>query len=94
MRQIMLATPKLRGFKSNKPKFETVSLAAVAKQFGAGEAITPAALKQKGMVSTVRNGVKVLGGMKAKLDKKLSVSGCAVTASARKTIEEAGGEVK
>lgn len=93
-RQIMLATPKLRGFKSQKPKMATVSLAAVVKEFGASEPVSPKALLQKGLVVSVRNGVKILGGTKTKLKKKLTVTGCTVTASAKKAIEEAGGEVK
>ncbi|MEA3249172.1 MAG: 50S ribosomal protein L15 [Patescibacteria group bacterium] len=93
-RQIMLATPKLRGFKSNRPKPETVSLAAVVKSFGANDPVTPKALLQKDMVTSLRFGVKILGGTKTKLKKKLIVTGCAVTASVKKAIEEAGGEVK
>lgn len=93
-RQIMLSTPKLRGFKSNKPKPETVSLAAVVRVFGAGEPVSPKALVQKGLVASAANGVKILGGTKAKLKRKLTVTGCAVTASAKRAIEEAGGEVK
>ncbi len=91
-RQIMLATPKLRGFKSFKLKPETVQLAAVAKAFKAGEAVTPAALTKKGMVSTSKNGVKVIGG--TKLQKKLVIDGCSVTTGVRDIVEKAGGEVK
>ncbi len=94
-RQIMLSTPKLRGFKSNRPKPATVSLAAVAKAFASGETVTPKAVAQKGLVASYDKGVKILGsGAKAKLKTKLVVSGCAVTAGARQAIEAAGGEVK
>jgi len=91
-RQIMLATPKLRGFNSFRAKPETVQLAAVVKAFETSEAVTPAALTKKGMVSTSKNGVKIIGG--AKLEKKLVIDGCAVTASVRELVEKAGGEVK
>lgn len=91
-RQIMLSTPKLRGFKSSKVKPETVTVSAVAKAFGTGEAVTPKAVAGKGLVSTHANGVKILGV--GQVDKKLSVVGCAVTASAKKAIEDAGGEIR
>jgi len=91
-RQIMLATPKLRGFKSFKVKPETVQLATVAKAFTGSEEISPAALAKKGLVSKTRYGVKIIGG--AKLKKKLVVVGCAVTESVRAAVEGAGGEVR
>jgi len=92
-RQVMLATPKLRGFKSFKIKPETVQLATVAKAFGASEVVTPEALAKKGLVSKTRYGVKIIGSTK-KLQSKLVISGCAVTDSVRATVEGAGGEVR
>jgi large subunit ribosomal protein L15 len=91
-RQIMLATPKLRGFKSLKAKPETVQLASVIKAFAANESVTPASLVKKGLVSVTKNGVKIIG--KADLQKKLVIEGCAVTASVREAVVKAGGEVK
>ncbi|MFH1047577.1 MAG: 50S ribosomal protein L15 [Patescibacteria group bacterium] len=91
-RQIMLATPKLRGFRSLKAKPETVQLEVISKAFEANEAVTPANVLKKGLVSSAKNGVKIIGA--AKLKKKLAIDGCAVTASVREAIEGAGGEVK
>jgi large subunit ribosomal protein L15 len=92
-RQIMLATPKLRGFRSLKAKPETVQLEVIAKAFEANEAVTPANVLKKGLVSSAKNGVKIIGAA-TKLKKKLAIDGCAVTASVREAIEGAGGEVK
>jgi len=93
-RTVMLSTPKLRGFKSDKPKMTTVNLEAVAGEFGSGDVISPKTLAQKGMIASAKGNVKILGNAAFKLKKKLSVAGCAVTGSAKKAIEEAGGEVK
>ncbi len=92
LRGIMLSTPKLRGFKSHKVKPVTVQLAAVAKAFSASEVVSPAAVLKKGLVSTVRGGVKIIGA--AKLEKKLVIDGCLVTASVRETVEGAKGEIR
>ncbi len=91
-RQIMLATPKLRGFKSLKAKPACVKLGDLAKAFATGELVTPASVAKKGLVSSYRNGVKIVGG--GDIRKKVHISGCLLTASVRKAIEEAGGKIE
>lgn len=91
-RQIMLATPKLRGFNSPNIKPENVKLSELAKSFDAGQVITPAVLAKKGLISTTNNGVKIISG--TELKKKLIIEGCDVTGSVREAIEKAGGEVR
>ncbi|MBU0625805.1 50S ribosomal protein L15 [Patescibacteria group bacterium] len=93
LRSIMLATPKLRGFKSFRPKPTAVSVAVVATIFPSGTEVSPTSLLKAGLIDEVRYGVKIIGS--AKLKKKLIISDeCSITAGARRSVEEAGGQVK
>lgn len=91
LRQIMLATPKLRGFKSLKPSADTLRLMVVANSFKDNEIVTPASLVKKGLIQNTKNGVKIVSG--AKITNKLTIKGCSVSASVKTAIEEAGGSV-
>jgi large subunit ribosomal protein L15 len=81
-----------RGFKSHKKNdFETVNV----KDLGRIDAdtITPAILHEHGLIDLGRGlPVKVLG--KGELDRKLTIKAHAITAGARKKIEDAGGAVE
>jgi large subunit ribosomal protein L15 len=81
-----------RGFKSHKKNdFEIVNV----KDFERidAETITPAILHEHGLIDLGRGPpVKVLG--KGELDRKLTVKAHAITAGARKKIEDAGGAVE
>lgn len=92
MRKRLMSMPKLGGFKSPYEKMETVNLSELERHFGAGNVVNPAALHKKGLIRTPRFGVKVLGS--GAVSKKLTISGCAVSASARQKIEAAGGSIK
>lgn len=91
LRQVLLATPKLRGFKSSAKKATIVSLAQLDATFESGATVTPKTLSKKGLLTTT-GGVKVLAN--GKLTKKLVITGCAVSAAAKAKIESAGGEVR
>ena len=81
--------PKFSGFKSMYSKMATVDLDMLNSHFEAGEIVTPKRLLTKGLVETVRHGVKVLGsGM---LQKKLGITADAFSESAKRAIMEAGG---
>lgn len=92
MKGNMQNLPKLPGFKSLKPRMETVTLAALEKHYADGAKVTPENLLKKKLVLTTRNGVKVLGS--GTLSKKLLVIADAVSAQAQVAIEKAGGTVK
>ncbi len=84
--------PKLRGFKSGKPKPATVSLTDIDKHFVAGATVSPQQLKKQGLVDIIpTTGVKILAS--GKLTKKVTVSGCKLSAAAKAAIENAGGTV-
>jgi len=102
MRELIKKLPKLRGHGKNraqtvnnervKPTVVNVSELEVA--FSAGAEVTPATLVAAGVVASRRKkapAVKILGT--GEITKKLAVSGCEVSTSAREKIEKAGGSV-
>ncbi len=90
MKQMLLQFPKLRGFRSRYAKDATVTLVKLAKAFNAGEKITLAALKSKGLVSKNAETAKVVGVGEAK---SFTLTGVATSASVKTAIEKAGGKV-
>lgn len=83
--------PKVRGFKSIYPRMETITLASLNRMSAEGEIINPNWLSKKGLIHDPRVGVKIL--CTGKLDKKITVEGCAASKSAVEMIEKAGGKV-
>ncbi len=81
-----------RGFKSHKKNdFEVVNVKDLARI--EGDTITPALLHESGLIDLGRGlPIKVLG--KGDLDRKVTVKAHAVSAGARKKIEDAGGAVE
>lgn len=70
MRQQLLQTPKLRGFKSLKPKNQVVSIKAINTNFKDAEVVSPESLMEKKLIASVNEPVKILG--KEKLTVKVS----------------------
>jgi large subunit ribosomal protein L15 len=91
MQRIILSMPKQKGFKSGRKEAETVNVNEIAQSFPNGAKVTPETLKQKGLVTKIQNGVKVLG--RGSIGIKITVTDCAVSASAKEKIEQAGGSV-
>lgn len=56
-----------------------------------GEAFTPETLLEKGIISTLKSGLKILGN--GEISRAIEVSAHRVSASARAKIEAAGGKV-
>lgn len=98
MRDIIKKIPKLRGRgkNSNLPVKNSVAitLSALEKAYAAGETVTHATLREKGLVTAVlmrsRSAKIVATG---EISKKLAISGVAVTRGAQEHIEKAGGTV-
>ncbi len=99
MRDFIKRLPKLRGRGKNiNTSIETkpfvVNLGKINALFKAGETVTPKALATLKAFNTdngVASVVKILGT--GVLDKKLTFTGCLVSASAKVAIEKAGGTV-
>ncbi|MFH1712239.1 MAG: 50S ribosomal protein L15 [Patescibacteria group bacterium] len=92
MRKLMLATPKLRGFRSQNEKNAIVNLSDLAKAFKKGEVVTPKALMTKKLISTAKNGVKILGV--GEIAEALQIQGCAVSKTAAEKIIKVGGNIQ
>ncbi len=92
IRQFMLATPKLRGFKSQHVQSPVVNVSEISKHFKAGEHVTPSSLKKKGLVATESKGVKILGN--GEVTVAVIVKDCAVSKSAEEKLTKAGGTIR
>jgi large subunit ribosomal protein L15 len=68
MKQVLLRTPKKKGFKSLKPKDQVVNLILINKYFKDKDKICPKSLLAKGLIGNIKSGVKILG--KGKLNLK------------------------
>jgi large subunit ribosomal protein L15 len=96
MRDFIKRLPKLRGYAFNtiKSRPAEVKLADIETTFANGAIINPKSLVEKKLVSMFKGRfpkIKILGT--GELTKKVTIEGCAVTASVREKIEKAGGKV-
>lgn len=81
MKSQLLQTPKVRGFKSNKPKNQVVSIKAINNNFKDGDVVSAAALLEKNLISTLDKPVKILG--KEKLTVKVKFESIKMSASVK-----------
>ncbi len=91
LKQLVSHIPKQRGFRSFRPRFQTVTLAILERRFQEGERVTPERLAALGYRRRGTRGVKILGG--GALTKKLTVAAHAFSESAKRGITQAGGTV-
>lgn len=96
VRDMIKKLPKLRGyrFSSIQKKPFAINVAALEQAYGAGETVTIETLVAKNLIANARvakNGIKILGN--GELTKKLTISGLAVSESAKTKITQAGGSV-
>jgi large subunit ribosomal protein L15 len=88
---LTMRMPKLKGFTNpNKEDYAIVNLAGL-EGFEAGSEVSPETLRERGLIRH-RGLVKVLG--EGEIDRALVVKVHAVSASAKKKIEGAGGSVE
>lgn len=81
-----------RGFKNvNHKRYATVNV-SLLNRFEDETVVTPALLKDTGLVTKEYNGVKILGN--GTLEKKLTVQANAFSNTAKTAIENAGGKVE
>ena len=96
LRDIIKKLPKNRGYRTQsfEVKPQPVNLAVLEKNFSDGDKVTPATLLGKKLVVKVGGKtpkVKILGT--GSISKKIEVSGCTISVSAKTAIEKAGGSV-
>ncbi len=92
LRLNLLNIPKMRGFKSLKPKKVVVNLSVLDKICKDGDIVNPDFLLEKKVVETIKPGVKILAN--GKISKKITIENCFVSNSAKEKIEKVGGVVK
>ncbi len=79
-----------RGFTNiNRKEYAIVNLKDLEERFEEGTNVTPALMKEVGLVKKELNGIKVLGN--GELTKKLNVTAAKFSKSAKEAIEKAGG---
>lgn len=96
VREKLKKLPKLRGYSFGpiSDKALVINVGALNEAFSAGDAINPKMLMERGLLRARKNAtplVKILG--EGELTKKLTISGCKVSASAKEKIEKAGGSI-
>lgn len=89
MKHLIERTPKNRGFLSRQAKLRVVTLDQLQRVFNDGAVVTPAMMKQAGLVDQTWPGVKVLGSGVPK--KKLTIQAHAFSVGATTAIVTAGG---
>lgn len=103
IRDIIKKLPKKRGYGKNRArtvnssvvKPTPVNLSVLDSVFTDGEVITRAILTEKKVVSMKKGRlpqIKILG--LGDITKKITVSGCSVSGSAKEKIEKAGGKIE
>ncbi len=70
MKQQLLQTPKLRGFKSAKPKNQVLNVEILNKNFKDQDIVSPETLFKKKLIKRIDKPVKILGKEKLKLKLK------------------------
>ncbi len=85
MKQQLLQTPKVRGFKSDKPKNQIVSLRAINSNFKDGDTVTAESLLEKNLISSIKLPIKILG--KETLTVKVKFAGVKMSATVKEQIK-------
>ncbi|MFA4833900.1 MAG: 50S ribosomal protein L15 [Patescibacteria group bacterium] len=86
MKKQLLQTPKSRGFKSEKPKSQVVSLREINDNFKDGAVITPKSLLAKKLIGTIKLPVKILGGGELRI-KDIKFGGVKISESVREELK-------
>ena len=89
--------PKLRGYRfgGKKEEIAILNLDVLERKFKGGSEVSPQILVEKKIIQRIKGKVpkvKILG--RGELKKKLKISGCDVSKTAREKIKQAGGEIK
>jgi large subunit ribosomal protein L15 len=92
MKQMLLRTPKKRGFRSDKPKAQVVNFFLLNKNFKDGDNISPKSLFAKKLIGSASLEVKILSGGNLNLH-KLNFKNVKVSSAAKAQIEKSGGQV-
>lgn len=92
MKNILLQTPKLRGFKSDKPKNQVVNIFDINNNFKDKDAVNPSTLMKNNLIANTKDPIKILGKGDLKI-KNLTVEGVKMSESVKSQIEKNGGKI-
>jgi large subunit ribosomal protein L15 len=94
MKQVLLRTPKKRGFISLKPDNQVVNLSAINNLYKDGDVITAKDLYEKGLIPSLspKKNVKILGKGDLKIS-NLKLKGLLISASAKEQILKMKGKI-
>ncbi len=92
MKQVLLRTPKKRGFKSLKPKDQIVNITLINKHFKDNDTINPRALLSNKLIDTIKTPVKILGKGELKL-KGLQFDGVKMSESVKNQAKKLEGKI-
>lgn len=92
MKQVLLRTPKKRGFKSYKPDNQVVNLSLVSATFKDGDKINPETLFEKKLIKTLKRPVKILGNGELSL-KDVHFKGVKMSETVKEKIGKSKGKV-
>ncbi|RLC38777.1 50S ribosomal protein L15 [Candidatus Falkowbacteria bacterium] len=93
MKQVLLRTPKKRGFTSLKPKSQIVNLIEINKHFKGKDIVNPQTLLKKGLIDNIKLKVKILGTGKLK-ENNLQFNNVLMSESVKKQINKTGKSEK
>lgn len=90
IKHLIKSIPKLKGFKSHKPRLNIINLSDLQKLFDKNDIVDVKKLIKMGFIGKASVGIKVLGI--GKLDKKLTIRARAFSNTAMKAIKRAKGK--
>ena len=93
MKQVLLRTPKKRGFRSLKPDNQVVNLTQINENYKDGDIINIRSLFEKGLITTPKNSAKILGNGSLAVS-SLKISGLLISTSAVEQIKKRKGVIK
>ena len=91
LRKNLMKIPKSRGFKSFKPRAQTVPLDQLDAKVAAGQMVTPKWLAAAGLITNVAMPVKIVAT--GVITKSITLKGCVASKGALAAIEKAGGKI-
>ena len=92
MKNILLQTPKLRGFKSDKPKNQVVNIFDINNNFKDKDVVNPSTLMKNNLIANTKDPIKILGKGDLKI-KNLTVEGVKMSEGVKSQIEKNGGKI-
>lgn len=93
MRQVLLRTPKKKGFKSDKPKNKIFNLNQINQSFKDGDLISAESLFEKKLIDNSKMSVKILGNGELTL-KNLRFKNVKISTGAIEKVKKAGATIE